>query len=245
MNSRRSSAAHSITSSARASSVGGISRPSALGSLEVDDQFELGRLHHRQVGGLFALENATDIDCKLTVGIRHTRPVAHEPAVLHIRAHRVDGGNGWRIAKVAICALRLAKYVSGATMSASFFCGPAWRRRPLSRGRRAPHDLELHTKGSGRRCEIFDEGFGSRGTRVHQRTKRAAPMGSNSRSKLEPLRHHFAHEGVYACGVAAWPIEAGDETEFDRVVTDVKDDGMSRRSRRLQRAPHSYLARRR
>jgi hypothetical protein len=36
---------HSITSSARASSVGGTSMPSAL--LEVDDQLELGRLYDR------------------------------------------------------------------------------------------------------------------------------------------------------------------------------------------------------
>ena len=34
-----------------------------LGGLEVDDQFEFGRLHHRQVGGLRALEDAVDIDC--------------------------------------------------------------------------------------------------------------------------------------------------------------------------------------
>ena len=31
------------------------------GGLEVDDQFELGRCLYRQVGGLFALENAIDI----------------------------------------------------------------------------------------------------------------------------------------------------------------------------------------
>ena len=37
-------AAHSITSSARASSVGGTSRPSALAVLQVDDQLEFGRL---------------------------------------------------------------------------------------------------------------------------------------------------------------------------------------------------------
>ena len=58
MNSRRS---HSITSSARASSVGGTVEAERLGGLEVDDQFEFGRRLHRQVGRLLALEDAVDV----------------------------------------------------------------------------------------------------------------------------------------------------------------------------------------
>src|SRR5262249_36941491 len=37
----------------------------------------LCRLHYRQVGGLFPLQDATHIDSKLTVGIRYARAVAH------------------------------------------------------------------------------------------------------------------------------------------------------------------------
>ena len=33
-----------------------------LGSLEVDEELELGRLHHRQVPGLLTLENPADVD---------------------------------------------------------------------------------------------------------------------------------------------------------------------------------------
>ena len=77
MNSRRS---HSITSSARASSVGGTSRPSALAVFEVDDQLEFGRLHDRQVGGLGAFENAAGIDADLTVGIGNAGSIAHQAA---------------------------------------------------------------------------------------------------------------------------------------------------------------------
>ena len=61
---------------------------------QVDDEVELGRLHHRQVGGLIALEDTTRIDCKLTIRVRHTRPIAHEATVFHIRAHSVGCGNG-------------------------------------------------------------------------------------------------------------------------------------------------------
>ena len=58
MNSRRY---HSITSSARASSVGGTSRPSALAVLRLIDELVLGRRLHRQVGRLLALEDAVDV----------------------------------------------------------------------------------------------------------------------------------------------------------------------------------------
>ena len=40
-----------------------------LRGLEVDDQFELYRLLHRQVGGLLAFENAASIDAGQTVRI--------------------------------------------------------------------------------------------------------------------------------------------------------------------------------
>ena len=63
---------HSITSSARASSVGGTVEAERLGGLEVDDQLELGRLHDRQVGRLLALENAAGIDAGLAICIGDT-----------------------------------------------------------------------------------------------------------------------------------------------------------------------------
>jgi hypothetical protein len=46
-------APHSITSSARASSVGGTSRPSAVGSRKINDLAEFCRLRDRQVGRFF------------------------------------------------------------------------------------------------------------------------------------------------------------------------------------------------
>ena len=55
------SIAYSITSSARASSVGGTVEAERLGGLEVDHQFVLGRRLHRQVGWLLALEDAVDV----------------------------------------------------------------------------------------------------------------------------------------------------------------------------------------
>ena len=50
------------------------------GSLGVNDQFELGRLHYRQVRRLGSFEGASGIGAHLTIGIRQARPLAHQPA---------------------------------------------------------------------------------------------------------------------------------------------------------------------
>src|SRR5215813_27538 len=56
---------------------GDVEQPSGL---VVDDQFELARLHHRQIDRLPALEDAAGIDADLPKHIRKVGPVAHEPA---------------------------------------------------------------------------------------------------------------------------------------------------------------------
>src|SRR5262249_2959061 len=59
-----------------------------LGGLEVQDQLDLGRLLHRQVGGLLALENPAGVDASQTECICNTASVAHkttgrrEPAIM-------------------------------------------------------------------------------------------------------------------------------------------------------------------
>ena len=60
---RSKQCSYSITSSARASNCGGTVEAKCLGGFQIDDQFELGRLLDRQIGGLFALEDAIDVTC--------------------------------------------------------------------------------------------------------------------------------------------------------------------------------------
>src|SRR5262249_38414506 len=120
--------------------------------------------------------------------------------------------------------LRLAKNVSGATIIASGLLRAGMAKTaPISLLSRA-RDLELETEGGSRYCEIFEEVLGRCGIRVYQWTNK-----NRRRKKLtqqaQSLCHQFAHERVHAGGVAARPIETGDETEFDRVVSDVEDDG--------------------
>ena len=81
---------HSITSSARASRVGGTSSPRALGSLEVDDQLVLGRHLHRKVGRLLAFEDAIDVAGRAPIRVGGIRSVGHQPAAGCEEAVRID-----------------------------------------------------------------------------------------------------------------------------------------------------------
>ena len=83
---------HSITSSARASSVGGTSRPSALAVLRLITSSIFGRLLHRQVGGLFALEDAIDIAGRAAPQVDLIRAIGNEPAVAGKVPIRIDRG---------------------------------------------------------------------------------------------------------------------------------------------------------
>src|SRR5262249_17495824 len=51
--------------------------------MKVDDELEFGRLQHRQITGLGALEDAAGIDADLTKGIREVGSVTHQPAGFH------------------------------------------------------------------------------------------------------------------------------------------------------------------
>ena len=89
MNSRRS---HSITSSARASTVAGTSRPSALAVLRLIDQLVPGRRLHRQVGRLLALEDAIDVAGRAPVLVDEISPIGDQAAAGDEVASVVDRG---------------------------------------------------------------------------------------------------------------------------------------------------------
>ena len=83
---------HSITSSARASSVGGTSRPSALAVLRLMTSSYLVGCLHRQVGRLLALEDAVDVAGRAPVLVDDIRPVGDQAAAGDEGAVGVDRG---------------------------------------------------------------------------------------------------------------------------------------------------------
>ena len=56
-----------------------------LGGLEVDHQFEFCWLQHRQIGGLGALQKATRVNSRLTIGILDAGAVTDESARSDVR----------------------------------------------------------------------------------------------------------------------------------------------------------------
>ena len=63
-----------------------------LRGLEVDHQLELGRLLHRQVGRLLALEDAVDVAGRAAGRIGRIGPVGHQAAARGEGAERIDRG---------------------------------------------------------------------------------------------------------------------------------------------------------
>src|SRR5271168_1289008 len=51
-----------------------------LRGLEIDDEFDFGRLDDRQLLGLFALENEPGVSADQTIDTGEARSVAHQPA---------------------------------------------------------------------------------------------------------------------------------------------------------------------
>src|SRR5262249_38507687 len=82
-----------------------------LGGFEVDHQFVLGRGLHRQVGRLFALENAIDVAGGEPIRFGLIDPVGEQPALSNVAAEGVDrrqllvgGGGDDRIALKLLCS---------------------------------------------------------------------------------------------------------------------------------------------
>src|SRR5262249_49798024 len=69
-----------------------------LRGLEIDDEIELGGLHHRQIGRLRTFENPADVDAGLAIGVRKVRSIAHQTTACGVLPQIVDRGN--RIARL-------------------------------------------------------------------------------------------------------------------------------------------------
>jgi hypothetical protein len=71
--------------------VGRYGQAERLRGLQVDDQFELGRPNHRQIGRLRAFENVTNVDAKLSVHVGNAVAIAQETTGCGVLA-QLEGG---------------------------------------------------------------------------------------------------------------------------------------------------------
>ena len=82
--------AHSITSSARASSVGRISRPRVFAVVRLIDHLKLGREFDRQISRLGALQYAINVVCRPMQAPDQIDTIANETAGVDMLTVRVD-----------------------------------------------------------------------------------------------------------------------------------------------------------
>ena len=61
-----------------------------FGCLEIDDQLVLARRLHRQVTGIFTLEDASDLGCRLPVCLERLSPIGHQAAACDEVSERID-----------------------------------------------------------------------------------------------------------------------------------------------------------
>ena len=195
-----------------------------LGGLEVDDQLELGRLHDRQVGRLLALEDAAGIDADLAIRVQRCSVRSSSGRRLrHTRGTDRSRARAWRAASVTSCSRRLMKNGSGAdqervgalraqvakaaSMSRSVLRGQEFR--PAARWPKPPP--------AGRVIMVS----AVRIVGIDSTAKRAAP-GTSSCSSPSRFGHELRVHGNDAGDVAARPVEAGDETQPDRVAAELR-----------------------
>ena len=84
---------YSITSSARPSSIAGISRPSAFAVLRLMTQLEFGRLVKRDISRIRTFENFIDEVGEAAKNVRKVDRISHQPANFDIFAERINCGN--------------------------------------------------------------------------------------------------------------------------------------------------------
>src|SRR6516162_3762508 len=213
---------HSMTSSARASSLSGIWRPSAFAVLRLITNANLmdcitGR-------SLLAFENPPGIDAGLAVGIGNTGRVAHQAA-------RIDG-----LAE----AMHRGNPMSRRQRDDPFPMGE--HERPGADEQRASPAFDERCKRGldiGIAARVDDDellpdrlrralhlsalrlGVGGVGIDKHRNRCRG---GHELAQQLKSLRSQYAGEKDYAGDVAARPAEAGDEAVPDRVAAGHEHD---------------------
>ena len=189
--------AHSITSSARASSVGGTVEAEHPGGLSVDDQLELGRLHDRQVRGLGALEDATGIDADLTIGIRKAGAVAHQPAGFGIFTRRICRGD--RMARRQVGQLDTPAGEKGVAADEEGV-GPLARKRCEGRIDLAAgagvEDLDLQPHGARSRFHVSQRGLGSRSIGRIDEHGHTSGSGHQLAQQFQPLCRQLSIEKI-------------------------------------------------
>src|SRR5262245_7926135 len=208
---------HSITSSARASRVGGNSRPSAFAVLRlITNSYFVGACTGRSAGFL-ALQDAVDVAGSAPILVDHFRPVSDQAALGGHIAEGIDRGQ-----LVPSCQ-RDDQLAMNRLRRASGYDQPAIRLACECRD--GPFDLatithvdraQLHPKGwrHGLDCgELADPGCGG----GVAKDRHSRHTGRDLLEQFQPFPADAVLVNQEACGIGARACQALDEGGADRV----------------------------
>ena len=169
-------------------------------------------LHDRQDSWLLAFEDTAHISAGLVIRIRKARPVAHQAPDLGKVTRGID--RGYCVARCQGDDLRTPtdkkRVGSDQQCAAGLLREVCEGRIDLATGTGAK-DFDRKSKRRSIRLQVFDLDLGIRTIGVDERDK---AVGSRRylTQHPEPLCHKLHKLKVYAGGVAARQVEAGDKT---------------------------------
>src|SRR5215216_4585657 len=207
--------------------------------LEIDDQLEPDRLDNRQVGWRVAFEYAAGIGSCYSPEFIAISVVTHQAAGSDEFAPFVECRNpvtGRERDELLTDDLeKLSCPVNNRRDVA--LCHGRKRLIDLFFGADAENEQRL---SDGLRCRLHFPNLKRRagGIRVRHKGNRAG-FRQEFAHEFETFWSKFAPDHEHAGGIAAWPVEAGDEAKLDRVEPAGEHDGnsRSRRSCRYGRGP--------
>src|SRR5262245_38165448 len=196
---------HSITSSARAASVGGISSPKALAVCRLTTNSNL--VLDRQVGRLGSFENSPGVDPDLPIYLGNIGPVAHQPARLGPFARLKDRGNAVPCCQRDDLDHPAGEYRIGTHEESTDF--PPCHFGEGAIDLVAVDGVKYFDFAADRRRGIPQLGCRGPGTRIvrMEEHRDAAGSGRKLMQQAQALRSERYHEVVDAGRVASRPIE--------------------------------------
>src|SRR5262245_20394390 len=129
--------------------------------LVINDQLELARLHDRQVRRFGALDNATSIDTRLTVGVGNVGAIAHQSADFGKFSAGVDLG-GRRVSKKKneLHTSTVEEAVVADKEGIGPFAANRCKRRVDFQAAAGAEELDFQSHGTGSRWRVPFYGLG-------------------------------------------------------------------------------------
>src|SRR5262245_58890079 len=220
-------------------------------SLKIDNEFELGGLHDRQVGRLGAFEDWTGIDADLTPHVRNIGPIAHQPAGFDLLASGIGRGNP--------VARRKRRKLNAPADEERVGCdkqgiGPVAHEGgecclDLAAGA-SVEELNLESHSASSFGQLSQSGLGARHVARIDQHGHANGLWRQLVQQTQSLGRDLHEEDVDAGRIAARPGKARYQTELHSIFADPEHDrdcrgrgfGRARSNRATGRGDYGYAA---